>query len=192
MRKGVKEWAAIIEGLGSGKQTLLIRTSPPPINEFLLYPTLGRGQAVKPAFDGLRAATERTIRKNEVEIEFFCRVVDTLRVSLENCLKLDGYFVWTREHVERYLTHGRSGSACIWLVRVFKLPSKVIIPRAVGGNIAFYNHKEEISTEGAEGVLTESQFAELSKEIRKLCQGGKVHSDVKVMKLSDVEPDSLI
>jgi restriction system protein len=185
MRKAVKEWAAVIEALGQGKQTLLIRTSPPPVNEFMLYPTLGRGQTLKPEYDALRQAADRLIKPDQVHIEYFCRVTDTLRISLEKCLRLDKYFVWSSEHVEKYLTQGRGGTACVWLVRAFKLPSVLVIPRTVGGNLSWYNHKEDVSTAGAVPVLNESDFGQTTKVISKLCQGGQLHSDVTVIKLSD-------
>ena len=37
----LNEWNAIIEALGHGKQTILIRKYGTNINEFLLYPTIG-------------------------------------------------------------------------------------------------------------------------------------------------------
>jgi len=35
----LKEWSPVIEALGTGKQTLLIRALTPRYEEFLLYPT---------------------------------------------------------------------------------------------------------------------------------------------------------
>lgn len=40
MNKCLKEWNAIIEALGQGKQTILIRNYKTNVKKFLLYPTV--------------------------------------------------------------------------------------------------------------------------------------------------------
>lgn len=161
--KCLKEWNATIEALGQGKQTILIRNYKTNVTEFLLYPTVSytsKDDYLK-SFQGKH---QKFIAKNslpekkgdKVLIKYFA----TLEKIIENPvfrITSDKNFIWTRDHVKNYMT---GKTAFIWVLRVYNLKEPYWAETTLGA-VKYANLKEEVSLDGMEPVLTDSDFSKI-------------------------------
>jgi hypothetical protein len=107
----LKEWAAVVEAMGSGQQTVMIRTYEPKHAEFLLYPTFTFYATLVDklqTFDELfqeryqsmarkagKYATQRGKEELFVDINYFGRVDNYFQVEGNKVWKeLEPYFIW--------------------------------------------------------------------------------------------------
>jgi restriction system protein len=162
MKKCLKEWNATIEALGQSKQTILIRNYKTNNNEFLLYPTVS--YALKDnyleSFQGkhLKFVVENSLpvlnkEGKKVLIKYFA----TLEKIIEKPVSMipsDEHYIWTKNHVQKYMT---GKTAFIWILRVYTLKEPYWAEPTFGA-IMYANLKEEVSLEGMEPVLSDSEL----------------------------------
>ncbi len=180
---GLKEWSAIIEAIGTGEQSVLVRRYGPKQNDLVLYPTFNYYLSVKTRpqlFDELfrtdfsvaarksaEETTERATKDYFVDLKYFVQVQEILSVSNPKTWKaLSSYFVWSPDHVAQYAATG----ALLWLVRAFKLPSPVVLgrPGGGGGSVNFCTLPNPVDIEGAQPVMTEAAYSEYSKAVKEI------------------------
>jgi restriction system protein len=165
--KCLKEWNAIIESLGKGKQTILIRNYKTKNNEFLLYPTVH--YTMKEGYqENFQVKYLDFVEKNALPEKKGYRVLIKYYATLEEIIERpvskipsDKYYIWTREHVKRYLNRS---NAFIWVLRVYNLKEPYWAPPTPGA-IRYANLKEEVSLEGMEPVLSNSKFKKILNKI---------------------------
>lgn len=173
MRIAFKEWAVIVDALGSGRQILILRKggiSEGPGGfkvehpEFLLFPTLFHQQreSVLPEaqarFDQLELPKPDLLR-----IEYFCCVVAWRRVdSLEAARQLEAQHVWKPEVIDERFEWGRSKTIFALAVRTYRLPERIDLPMApaYGGCKSWIELERDIDASGARPVLSDAEFAE--------------------------------
>lgn len=158
--KGFKEWNAVIEALGTGKQSLLIRNYSTNINEFLLYPTVSYAtkdnylEAFQEEYHDFVEENLLPEEKNgELLIKYYARIENIFDRSSSR-IPSQKYYIWSRNHVNSYIG-GRK--TFIWLLRVYKLEEPTWLkakPRA----IKFANLNKEVSLKGMKPVLEDSKF----------------------------------
>lgn len=120
--KSLKEWNAIIEALGHGKQTILIRTYSTTLPGFLLYPTVSYAKR-DDCFEYFKKDYKQFVRENAIpnikgektEIKYYAKVEKILEKSSAQISKLNKYHIWHNKHVQHYLK-GKNGF--IWVLRV--------------------------------------------------------------------------
>ena len=189
--KGLKEWSAVVEAIGNGEQTVLVRSYEPPA-EFFLYPTFSyysteinnqerfqskfQKSAWSFAWNCGKRTTERAKEDMLVDIEYFVRADETLRLTASSNWKgIASEFIWSVEHVQNYASRTRDGVVYLWIVRAFRLREPVVIGRiAQGGPPHFYQHSAEIDVTGAVPILMEEKYSERKRGIIEKCKLAKV------------------
>jgi len=161
--KCLKEWNATIEALGQGKQTILVRNYKTNISEFLLYPTVSYAskdnyldsfQGKNQDFVEVNALPEK--KDDKVLIKYYAMLEKIVEKPVSR-IPPEKYYIWTKDHVKNYMS---GKTAFIWILRVYKLKEPYLADPTPGA-IRYANLKNEVSLEGIEPVLTDSQFFKL-------------------------------
>ena len=173
MRIAFKEWAIVVDALGSGEQILLLRKGgiregrggfKVDHSRFLLFPTLFHQQreSVVPA---ARARFDRIARSfppnDRVRLEFYCDVVAWQRLdSIAAAERLRGQHVWRDEVIAGRFDWGKDKAVFALAVRVFHLSEVVELPmrESYGGCKSWIELEREISVVDASPVLSDDTF----------------------------------
>lgn len=176
----LREWAGVIDAMGNGTQTIMVRSFVPKHNIFFLYPTYSYYTAKKhiPAlFESkfqqqylqlAKDSAERTSAQAKDflgEFKYFAEVeqVIGLKKSL-NFSKLEPFMIWSADHLAEYAQS--NNQLFLWLLRIYKLENTITIGRAAaGGPPTYYHHPVPLSTDESKPVLPEDKFQEVSKKI---------------------------
>src|SRR4051812_25592985 len=171
MRIAFKEWAVIVNALGTGRQILILRKGGISEGragfqvdhpEFFLFPTLFHQQreSVLPEaqarFDQLEFPAADILR-----IEYFCRVAAWRRLdSLETARRLEGQHVWKPEIIAERFDWGRSKAIFALAVRTYRLPERVDLPMlpSYAGCKSWIELERDIDVSHARAVLDDSEF----------------------------------
>jgi restriction system protein len=165
--KSLKEWNAIVEALGQGKQTILIRKYYTTLPGFLLYPTFS--YALRDDYlDNFKEEYKQFVKENtlpkkegdKTEIKFYAKVEKITRKSSAQIYGLNKYHIWHNNHVREYLK-GKNGF--IWILKVFKVENPYMAE--IIRSIKYANLKKEIDLSNAKPVLDNKHFSEISKGI---------------------------
>ena len=135
--KCLNEWNATVEALGSGKQSVLIRSYDTNIDtEFLLYPTysyVNRKEVPDCYQDEFKEFVgDNLLPKRDDEktlVKYYAKVIKTSEKSLSRIGTLNKYHIWTREHV---VSHMGRKKPYVWLLRTYKLDAPVMLKRSNG------------------------------------------------------------
>lgn len=166
--KCINEWNAIIEALGQGKQTILIRKINTTKKEFLLYPTIS--YTIKEnILDSFQDEYKNFVKENlspsgenrTYEVKYFAKIDEVIEKSSSRIGAFNKFHIWTKEHVKNYL--GRK-SAKIWILRVYKLEKPQKLKRSNG--MVYANVNKPVKLEGTP-VLNDNEFKKLKNEILK-------------------------
>lgn len=175
MRVAFKEWAAVVDALGSGQQIVILRKGGISEGrrgfqvehaEFFLFPSYfhqQRDSVIPPAqerFDQIEALPRDPER---IRIELFAHVVSWKRLeSLAAAQRLQGQHIWRDEVIETRFNWGTEDNIHALAVRVFRLPQPVDLPNSpsLGGCKSWIELDDEVSTEGAVPVLSKEAFNE--------------------------------
>jgi hypothetical protein len=177
MRIAFKEWAVIVDALGTGRQIIILRKGGISEGcggfqvdhpEFLLFPTLFHQQreSVLPAaqtrFDQLVFPEAEILR-----LEYFCRVVSWRKLdSLAAAQALEGQHVWKPEVIAERFEWGHSKSIFALAVRTYRFPQPIDLPMSpnYGGCKSWIELDNDIDPAGAAPVLSDAGFAERLKQ----------------------------
>lgn len=191
--RGIKEWSAVINAMGEGKQSLLIRIYEPATDELLLYPTFnfyGSNKNRPEIFDNMfqesfrkkaREAGERTMERAHkdgiVDIDFFARIdqVYTIHPNQSNRVweRMAPYFVWSWKHVADYAKTSRYDAVWLWLCRVYRFNKPLEIGRSSALPPNSYRHFEQVNTSNARPVLSDADFERVKSEIVHIIDSSK-------------------
>ena len=175
MRVGFKEWAVVVEALGSGQQIIILRKGGISEGrrgfqvehaEFILFPTVfhqDKEGLVETAQKRLAQGGTRSADPSSVRLEYFAHVVSWRRLeSLERAERLHGQHIWRDEIVAQRFEWGKEKNIYALAVRVFRLPGPVVLPilPGYGGCKSWIHLETEIPTEGATPVLSKEAFNE--------------------------------
>jgi hypothetical protein len=181
MRIAFKEWLAIADALGTGRQIVILRKGGISEGrggfqvdhpEFLLFPTLFHQQreSVLPEaqtrFDQLEFPAADVLR-----LEYFCRVIGWRRIeSLAEAQRLEGQHVWKPEVIAERFEWGRSKAIFALAVRTYRLPEKIDLPTspAYGGCKSWIELEQDIDVSAAESVLSDANFGERLKRFEEI------------------------
>lgn len=186
MQHAFKEWAVIVEALGSGEQTLILRKGGIHEgrqgfglrwSEFLLFPTYHHQQrdavipAAQAAYDRLAAASPHA---NSVKIQWLARVAAWRRLeTLAEVERLRGHHIWRDDVLASRWAWGRETGLHAVVVRVHRMAvahSLPVLP-AYGGCKSWVDLAIDIPVEDARPVLSDEAFAEQMQNFRALLPG---------------------
>lgn len=168
IKKAFKEWNAVVEALGYGRQSILIRTYSTTNRKFLLYPTFS--YAKKEDYLDLFKKTDQKFVEDHVlpvkdgghvKIKYFAIVEDVIKKSINRIGSVNDQHIWSNEHVKDYIK-GKNGF--IWVLRVYKLKEPFFAEKNKG--MLFANLKEGTSIKGMEPVLNDNEFNNVLRKIR--------------------------
>jgi len=182
VRIAFKEWAIVVDALGRGEQIIILRKGG--ISEgrdgfkveherFLLFPTLfhqQRESVIESAQARYGEISGSFPKADRVRIEFYAEVVDWTEVtSLQEAERLRGQHIWRDGVIAERFEWGRKKEIYAIAVRVWRVPNlkELAMRDSYGGCKSWIEFEEEVSTEGAEPVLSEAQFEEKLTEFRK-------------------------
>ena len=170
MRISFKEWAVIVDALGTSRQILILRKGGISEGragfqvdhpEFFLFPTIFHQQreSVLPEaqarFDQLEFPVADILR-----IEYFCRVAWRRLDSLEVARRLNGQHVWKPEVIAERFDWGCSKAIFALAVRTYRLPERVELPMlpSYAGCKSWIELERDIDISTARPVLDNSEF----------------------------------
>ncbi|MSU64208.1 MAG: DUF1802 family protein [Pedosphaera sp.] len=173
MRTALKEWAVVVDALGTGAQILILRKGgihdtaggfQMDHPEFCLFPTAFHQQRESV----IALAQERFDRSaisangdSQIRIEYFARVADWRRLnSLATAECLRGQHIWRDEVIAQRFEWGREKTIHAVVLRVFRLPAPMLIPSLskYAGCKSWLELDEEVPTSGTEPVLSDEAF----------------------------------
>lgn len=168
MRKCFKEWNAIVESLGMGKQSILIRKYKTNVDKFLLYPTVSYtlkdnylDAFQKEYRDFAKNNALPKVDKNDVELKYFASVEGVYNLSIRKAVSINDYHIWNKDHIKNYLN---DKTGFLWLLRVYELDEPVMgnTKRAA---ITFAELNKDISLEDSKPVLSNKEFENLKLKL---------------------------
>lgn len=168
IKKCLNEWNAIVEALGNGLQTVLIRKYSTSLNEFLLYPTRSYTikedflKAFKKEYQEFAAKNSQPQMKNDQTlIKYYAKIIDILERPKNRLGKINKYHIWAPEHVKSYIPQ----RAYIWILRVYELEKPVYTERSKG--IVYANTKKLVDISNIKPVIDNEKFNEILEKIKK-------------------------
>jgi hypothetical protein len=179
-RMAFKEWAAVCEALGAGRQIAIFRKGG--IHEgrdgfrvehetFWLFPTFEHQSLA-----GLSDEAADLLELSQADDPGEGRLAISLWAEVQNVVELRDAAILPRlsgQHVyaprtldERF--HYRNPGLFVLPVRVYRLPRPVVLPDSphFAGCRSWVDLPDDISTDGAEPVLSDDEFA---ARLNKLC-----------------------
>jgi hypothetical protein len=179
MREALKEWAAIVDALHRGEQSLIVRKGglrdpggriAPGPDRFWLYPTAYHAQAVdlvEPAASRAAALCEE-LQRPEVHLRAWAECV--ARHELPGTLdpaRLDGLHLWTRDALRRKWDWGAAAGATLLVLRVHRTPSPIVLTRtAEHGGCRSWIEVGDTPCPDPMPVLSDSAFETLRETLR--------------------------
>lgn len=162
----LKEWNAVIEALGRGYQTILIRKYGTDINDFLLYPTEGYTRNDN-FIDSFQSKYQNFVSKNaspkkdelQLIIKYYAKVEKIIQCDI-NDINVEEYSIWTKTHVKTYL---KNDPAMIWVMRVYKLKNELKIEPAMG--MKYSKTKIKLDPTELTPIIDNQNFMKIEKEI---------------------------
>src|SRR5687767_12521963 len=130
MRVAFKEWAVVVDALGRGEQTLILRKGgihegsdgfQVEEEEFFLFPTLYHQQraGVIPSAQERYDQMAGALTVDQVPIQYACRVVESrLLASWPQAASLVGQHIWTEDVLRERFHWGRDTGIFALAVRV--------------------------------------------------------------------------
>lgn len=166
--KCLKEWNAIIEALGQGKQTILIRHYGTTSNDFLLYPTINYLRKYD-YLEGFQLKYRSFVEKNafpekdndKTAIKYYATVKKILEKSTSTLEELQKNYIWTSKHVKKYLNKKK---AQIWVLRVYELKEPYFAEPKIGA-IKYANLNKNVSLDGIKPVMSNDKFSKILSDI---------------------------
>ena len=181
VRTAFKEWAVVVDALGCGDQTVILRKGGiaegpggfrPEHDRFLLFPTLFHQQRER-VVPAAQARFDRLVPDlpppDRVRIGFMVMVTECRRVADPLVLpRLEPFHVWRPEVIAERFDWGRAAAITLMLVRVARLVHPVELPLRPedGGCRSWVELARDVTVDEAVPVLDEAAFDRRSAEIR--------------------------
>lgn len=165
--KSLKEWNAVVEALGHGLQTILIRKYPTYLEGFFLYPTIS--YSLKDDFllqfnEKFRGFVEKNAsphkEDDKTQIKYYAIVEKSVEMSSRQISRLNNYHIWDKNHVNNYLNNK---NGYVWLLRIYKLNEPYLAE--FNRSILFVNLQKELALDGIVPVLNNEYFHRLYKKM---------------------------
>lgn len=179
MNVALKEWASVVDALGSGRQALLLRKGgiveaarhgfELRHREFLLFPTFEHQNSkwLKPEYPVPQ------VPEGVVPIRFVVQVTDIFPAPpIETMRQAGDSYIWNDAFLEMRYSYRPDLPLYVLLVRAFRLASEQVIPDrpSYAGCKSWVNLTEEIETSSAIPVLDDVKYRQVQDDHRiRLC-----------------------
>ena len=179
----LKEWAVVVEIMGSGRQILTLRKGgihPSDKNfrvlhkEFLLYPTYEhQRQALLKAEHrtGLSGTFEGDSIQNTISMRYWCRVTDFHQIDdPETLAKLAPYHSWTNQYAEKRLHWRPKQPLTVAFMRIYRLrkPVRIDLLDKFEGCKSWVELGQQVGLGKMDPVLDDSQYYETVGKVKNL------------------------
>jgi len=176
-----KEWASIVDVLGSGDQVLVLRKGgihekgkkfDVAYEEFFLFPTFEHQNPkdLKPEAEKILARVQANKPEPSVlPVNFYCRVEDSFWISDKQALPtLEPFHIWSRECIDARFEWGTEKGIFGILVNVFALPQTAVFSnlKQYGGCRSWVDLERAVSTSELRPVLPPAVFEEKKNKVR--------------------------
>lgn len=169
----LKEWAAVVEAMARGQQTLLLRkggiadpdeTFQIEHREFFLFPTLEhqKREQVRAEFHPLfDEVVKRPAQPGQIQLPLYAGVAGHWPVaSADGLAGLEKFHIWTPEFLAMRLAYKPEIPTLAVVVRAYKLPKPPSIPNipAYAGCRSWVPLEQPVPVEGAVPVVENQAF----------------------------------
>ena len=178
-RMAFKEWAAVCEALRTGRQIAIYRKGG--IHEgregfrvdheaFWLFPTYehqSQEALSQEAADLLETSRASYPGAGRLAISLWAEVQDVVELNDASTLpRLSGHHVYDARTLEERF-HYRNPGLFVLPVRIYQLPEPIVLPDSphFGGCRSWVDLPDELSTDGAQPVLSDAEFSARLKEL---------------------------
>jgi hypothetical protein len=183
VRVAFKEWAVVVDALGQGRQTLLLRKGgiaegragfQVEHTEFLLFPTRfhqQRAGVIPPARERFDQLRPQLPPEGEVRLEYCAHVAWWRPVRDERALAaLADEHIWQPEVIAERFRWGRTEGVLALVLRVARLPVPVTLPQrpAYGGCRSWVELETDVETTAAVPVLADSAWAKRARRLEEV------------------------
>ena len=184
-RIAFKEWASIVQLLGTGEQVLILRKGGihekgkkfnVAHEEFFLFPTFEHQSPrdLKPEGEKiLKQVLEKKPARDILPIQFYCVVQDGFWISDEKTLEpLEPFHLWSRDCLKARFHWGEEKGLFGILVRTYSLPEVVNLENLTryGGCRSWVELERPIETRLLEPVLGDNLFQEKAGQIHQVIE----------------------
>lgn len=165
--KCLNEWNATVEALGTGKQSVLIRSYDTKVDSaFLLYPTysyVNRNEVPDCYQKEYKNFVDENLlpQRNDEKtlVKYYAEVIKTSEKNISRIGTLNKYHIWTREHVVSHMSRKKPYA---WLLRVYKLDNPVMLKRSRGMTWATVDKDVELK---GTSVISDEEFEKIIDSI---------------------------
>lgn len=186
IKSGLKEWSAVVDALGSGTQSIIVRTYKPSDKSFLLYPTFSfyannasrpenlekviQKQYLEAAIKSGQKTTDLARYEYLVKMTHFATVTETFPLTTTQQIDaLEKFSIWTKDHLRAYAQSSKSKKCYVWLLRVYELPEPLTVGRiAQGGPPNYYVPPRNIEIDELKPILAEPEYERIASKITSL------------------------
>ena len=180
-RYALKEWAVVVDALGSGRQIMLLRKGgivedqgdfDVKHTEFFLYPTYLHEQAeriVPGAVKDLKAILRAQPSPDHVVLSLYSVVDEVIALDHpESIERIGSYHILSSEEVLKRFYYRDQPGLYLLLLRVYRLPLsfELSVTRDYAGCKSWVDLGMELSTTGCQPVLSDEAFQKQTKAIR--------------------------
>lgn len=139
-------------------------------NEFLLYPTYSHPkESFKERYHDLFEESISSRPSEGVKMEYLARCEEITEVSdLEKLRRLSDYYIWTKEHVEKYFEDTKDRKVYVFILRVYELPELEIVEKSKG--MSWVTLPNSISPQDCIPVLNNEEFERVKGEIKSILE----------------------
>lgn len=176
----LKEWAAVVRALHSGRQIILLRKGGLAEkkhkfdlegNEFFLYPTYHHQDTHllgEPFSEEVERINREQIKDGNVGLDTYAEVRETRTIRNPNDIPfLLSHSIWSAPYLEKRFQYKPEIPLYLLVLRAYRLPSPHIIPELprYGGCVSWVPLDKSLTVEGAEPVLSNADFEKKCKAV---------------------------
>ena len=181
-----KEWAVIVDALGEGRQSLILRKGgiqdprglfrPGPA-EFYLLPTFehqNTGDILPSEAGRLARSASMYASHDATELRFCARIADLHRVSDRAAVRrLAPFHIWSEDALEKRFNWGGESGLYVLVVRTSRLehPQRIPMLPEYGGCKSWVRLQTPLAVTAASPVLTDAAFESLRADVRATLSG---------------------
>lgn len=169
----VRDWGPVVDAIGAGKQTILIRKAKPAHDDLLLlrtYTFTNERDFLSKHFqrefhEFVREGVEdRDSRRSSVNLFVrVCKVIHVDSTQLQILRRIEDSYIWTADHVVQHFQEEGGRDAFVWILRAYSLPNHAVaVPR---GPMVYYHLETPILLKEMRPVIAETEFAKLLNHI---------------------------
>jgi hypothetical protein len=173
-----KEWQVVVEALGAGEQTLILRKGGiaedqggfrPKAGRFWLFPTHFHAQRAQTKPAAFARAPAPAASGGEIVLRFFAETVHhAFLTDGESIRRLDPFHLWTEAIIRERYEWSKPPGVHVLLVRVHRLGTPLSFPltSAMRGRRSWIDPAHDPAARPSQPVLTDAAFATRWEELR--------------------------